>query len=163
MRFFLIFYLACLCCCHIGFDASSLISQSSFQCLRNSGMDFVVMRGYRSIGSVDANACSTLKNGEAEGFLTHTYIFPCTNVDPSQQIDDLISGLNGCPYDLIFIDVEKYAWKDKSFNRNFLTQMIDHLIFRTGRCDIYTSISQWSEIVGLDFTYGSKCGLWWAS
>ena len=163
MKFLIILSLLYLGCSHIGIDASSLISQSSFQCMKNSGMDFAVMRGYRSSGSVDPNACASLKNAQAAGLSTHTYIFPNTNGDPSQQIDAIISGLSGCGYSYIFIDVEQYDWKDQSFNRNFLKTMIDHLVSRTGRCDIYTNKVQWGGIVGLDYTYGSKCGLWWAS
>ena len=127
-------------------------------------MDFAAIRGYRSTGAIDPNACSTLKNAQSVGFGTETYIFPCVPCgNPGGQIDAIISGLSGCPYNRIFIDVEPLQWKTIDENRKFLTTMIDTLVARKGRCDIYTSISQWSEIVGLDFTYGSKCGLWWAS
>jgi hypothetical protein len=39
-----------------GVDVAELVSTSSWTCIKNNGMDFAIMRAYRSNGVVDANA-----------------------------------------------------------------------------------------------------------
>ena len=42
-----------------GIDVSTLVSQSTFECLKGAGIDFVIVRGYRSTGERDSCACSS--------------------------------------------------------------------------------------------------------
>lgn len=37
-----------------GVDVSTLVSQSAFECMKGSGIDFVIVRGYQSIGELDS-------------------------------------------------------------------------------------------------------------
>ena len=147
---------------HKGLDIPDLISDEGFKCYIENGFDFTVFRGYRSLGDVDPNACSNLKKASQYGFKTDVYFFPCVpKGNPAKQIDDMITGLQGCPYSRIFLDIEEWAWTTKDANREFITILIDTLIQKTGRCDIYTNKYEWNIIVGSDFTYGSKCSLWY--
>jgi len=41
-----------------GVDISSLVETSDFQCLLGKGYSFMVMRGYRSSGTIDSNVIS---------------------------------------------------------------------------------------------------------
>jgi len=61
-----------------GVDISALLSSSSASCLKSSGYETIIPRGFRSTGVVDTNGCTSLKNAQAAG-ITHRdiYIFPC--------------------------------------------------------------------------------------
>ena len=149
---------------HTGFDAADPISDSNFQCFINSGYDFVIFRGYRSNGQVEPSACDNLNKAQKAGISNrNVYLFhcvPCGN--PTNQVNTMINALSGCPYDRIFLDIEQFQWKTKDQNRVFVTGLIDALINAKSECHIYTNKSQWETLFGLDFTYGSKCKLWYA-
>jgi len=84
-----------------GIDVSSVVSVSSFQCLSGVGITSVVVRAYRSSGSIDSNACTTLNNANAAGFrYRDAYIFPCPTcgTTPASQINDMVQYLQStCP------------------------------------------------------------------
>ena len=40
----------------LGVDASQLISQSTYQCIKNKGYKFAIIRAFRSYGAVDGKA-----------------------------------------------------------------------------------------------------------
>lgn len=41
--------------CALGVDVSQLYSTSIYQCIKNSGYSFLVIRGYCSFGGVDSH------------------------------------------------------------------------------------------------------------
>jgi hypothetical protein len=41
--------------CALGVDVSQLYSTSVYQCIKNSGYSFLVIRGYCSYGAVDSH------------------------------------------------------------------------------------------------------------
>lgn len=55
---------------------SSLVSKSSFDCMKKAGIEFGVMRCFTELGSVDPNCKDTVKNGHAAGLEMDAYFFP---------------------------------------------------------------------------------------
>ena len=61
-----------------GIDVSSLAYSSDFKCLKDDGYDFLIVRGYLSIGKPDSNAIHTIANAREGGFeYIDVYMFPC--------------------------------------------------------------------------------------
>ena len=80
--------------CLLGLDMTGQKTTANFQCLKNSGFDFVVIRGFRSLGILDGNATQSLINAKSVGFITDIYMFPCRGKNASAQVDELIKGIN---------------------------------------------------------------------
>lgn len=108
-----------------GVDVSSVVSTSSFQCLAGAGITSIVMRAYRSSGSVDTNACTTLNNAKAGG-IPHrdAYLFPCPTCGTSaqKQISDMVNYLTGtCPSawsGRLWLDIEGSSYWTGSYSSN---------------------------------------------
>ena len=91
------FLLLIICCCHVseaakGIDVSSLVYPKDFECLKNQGYDFLIVRGYRSVGSPDPNAIHTIANAREAGFkYIDVYLFPCPRCSKSasEQVDEM--------------------------------------------------------------------------
>lgn len=58
-----------------GVDVST--SVADFGCLKRTGVEFVIVRGYRSIGAVDLNGIETFRKGKESGMEMGLYMFPC--------------------------------------------------------------------------------------
>ena len=75
-----------------GIDVSTLVYSTGFKCLKNDGYDFLIVRGYRSIGKPDANAIHTIANARNAGFkYIDVYMFPCPrcNKTASEQVKEM--------------------------------------------------------------------------
>lgn len=73
--------------CVLGLDMAGEKTTANFQCLKSAGFDFVVIRGYRSLGILDAAATQSLINAKSAGFATDIYMFPCRGKSASDQVD----------------------------------------------------------------------------
>jgi hypothetical protein len=73
--------------CTQGVDVSQLFPTSTFQCLKNNGMSFAIIRGYCSFGGIDHNVVQGLTNAKAAGLVTDIYMFPCRGKGGSAQVD----------------------------------------------------------------------------
>jgi GH25 family lysozyme M1 (1,4-beta-N-acetylmuramidase) len=91
-----------------GIDLSTLTSVENFKCLiDNYGVNFMVMRGYRSYGAIDPNVRTVLQNAQDAGiYFTDVYLFPCRSKSPVDQANELIDHLGDMFYGYIWIDVE---------------------------------------------------------
>ena len=75
-----------------GIDVSTLVYPKDFECLKNDGYDFLIVRGYRSLGSPDPDAIHTIANARQAGFkYIDVYMFPCPRCSKSAstQVDDM--------------------------------------------------------------------------
>jgi GH25 family lysozyme M1 (1,4-beta-N-acetylmuramidase) len=72
----------------IGVDVSQSVTQAQFECLKDNGYRFVIVRAYRNNGVIDANSAQTIKNARAAGLnQVDAYLFPCISCgDASQQV-----------------------------------------------------------------------------
>ncbi|XP_062498881.1 uncharacterized protein LOC134176211 [Corticium candelabrum] len=148
-----------------GVDVSQPTSQSAFSCLKNNGYSYAIVRAHYSDGGVDKNAVETVANAWSAG-MSHVdvYLFPCYSCgDPGGQVRETVDYLrdHGTKYGMLWLDIERSSWSgDKSANQKFFSDMLLAAKLRkvTG---VYTSESQWSEIMGDDYTKGSSSQLWY--
>lgn len=67
-----------------GVDVSTLVYSTGFKCLKDDGYDFVIVRGYESIGKPDSDAIHTIANAREAGFENiDVYMFPCPRCSKS--------------------------------------------------------------------------------
>eukprot|EP00331_Platyophrya_macrostoma_P014079 CAMPEP_0176433454 /NCGR_PEP_ID=MMETSP0127-20121128/16031_1 /TAXON_ID=938130 /ORGANISM="Platyophrya macrostoma, Strain WH" /LENGTH=216 /DNA_ID=CAMNT_0017815883 /DNA_START=86 /DNA_END=736 /DNA_ORIENTATION=+ len=152
-----------------GGDVSEYYSAATFECCRNNGWDFVIVRSYCSYGGVDSNAPATLRQAAAAGLPYHdVYHFPCKSQSASEQVQadyDHVKGLFG----MMWFDIETNpspgcGWSsDKADNCAFLGSLISagrNLGIHMG---VYASAYMWSSIMG-DCNVGADNGLslWYA-
>ncbi len=76
----------------IGVDVSQSVSQAQFECLKDNGYKFVIVRAYRNNGVIDSNSAQTIRNARAAGLnQVDAYLFPCISCgDASQQVREEI-------------------------------------------------------------------------
>jgi len=161
-----------------GVDVSSLYSSSDYSCLHGQGISFVIPRAYRSSGSPDPNACSTIKAAHAGGIqFVDVYIFPCpTCGNPQGQISSMVSALKsaGCSqtnstsqgssgWGQIWLDIEgtQYWTSSESSNQAFYNGMVAEAKALGIPVGVYSSASQWNPIFGSGFN-GGGLQLWLA-
>ena len=75
-----------------GLDVSTLVYPKDFECLKNAGYGFLIVRGYRSYGSPDPEAIHTIANARQAGFkYIDVYMFPCPKCakSASAQVDEM--------------------------------------------------------------------------
>ena len=67
-----------------GIDVSTLVYPDTFKCLKEQGYEFLIVRGYRSLGSPDPDAIHTIANAFQAGFkYVDVYMFPCPKCSKS--------------------------------------------------------------------------------
>ena len=156
-----------------GLDISTTLSVSAADCFKNYGYDWIAPRAYESIGAVDTQVCTSLKNADTAGFsLRDAYMFPCPTCSKSAatQVSEAISHLNGCGTGVwskwLWLDIEAASlWKGSSTaNRSWYQQLVDACNSHAGvTCGIYGSYYQWEDIFGsAGYCYGSNLPLWYA-
>jgi len=59
----------------LGIDLSA--GFNNFDCVRQSGYEFAIGRGYMSYGAVDYTGLQNLRNARAAGLIADAYFFPC--------------------------------------------------------------------------------------
>ena len=89
----------------LGVDVSQLFSTSTYQCMKNNGYTFAIIRGYCSYGGVDANIISNLNNARAAGLITDIYMFPCRGKSASAQVDQMMSAISSNLYGMVWLDI----------------------------------------------------------
>ena len=63
---------------HYGVDVNIEITTTIASCFQSSGIEYVVPRGYRSVGSVDTLVCTSIINAYKIGIERRdVYMFPC--------------------------------------------------------------------------------------
>jgi len=154
-----------------GVDVSTAVSASTFQCMKSSSPSYnwVVVRAYRSSGSVDPNACTTLNNARTAGISAlDAYIFPCPTCTTTGafQVAATVSNLRSCASSswsgFLWLDIEgtQYWSTSTSTNQAFFQSMVSGCSTAGIRCGVYTSSSQWSPIMGT-YSGGSTMKLWY--
>lgn len=140
--------------CVLGVDVSQLFSTSTYQCMKNSGYQFAIIRGYCSYGGVDAHVVNNLQNAKAAGLITDIYMFPCRGKSASAQVDQMVAAISANLYGMVWIDVETNpspgcGWgTDYNGNCAFLTEVINRIKYHGKKPAIYASQYMWQSIMG---------------
>ena len=102
-----LFLVACVLC-SFGVDMSTLTTLDNLKCLRQQySVNFLVMRAYRSYGSIDPNAKAMIQLARDAGIdFVDVYFFPCPTKDPETQAQEMLTELSNSTYNNIWVDVE---------------------------------------------------------
>ena len=155
-----------------GGDISQAYGTSTFQCAKNNGWEFVIIRSYCSYGGVDPNVVNTLAAAKAGGIQYHDiYHFPCYGkISASQQIQDDINNVGLGNFGTIWMDIETnpspgcgYS-SDQAANCQFLADLISAAKGMGATVGVYSSVYEWGQTVGAGCTAGADAGvpLWYA-
>lgn len=140
--------------CVLGVDVSQLFSTATYQCIKNNGYSFVIIRGYCSFGGLDNNAVSNLNNARAAGLITDIYMFPCRGKSATAQVDQMMAAISNNLYGMVWIDVETNpssgcGWgSDHTGNCNFIIETINRIKSHGKVPAIYSSKVMWTNIMG---------------
>lgn len=141
--------------CTLGVDVSQLYSTATYQCMKSSGYDFAIIRGYCSYGGVDHNVVQGLQNAKAANLITDIYMFPCRGKSGTAQVDEMMNAISGSLYGMVWIDIETNpspgcSWEGHDANSNCaFTQEIINRIKAHGKVPaIYASAYMWQTIFG---------------
>ncbi|CAF1273615.1 unnamed protein product [Adineta ricciae] len=149
----------------IGVNVYQKVSQEQFECLKDKGYEFVIVRTYRKNGVVDRNSAITIKNARAAGF-THVdgYLLPCISCgDPSQQIFTTIDYLKdeNADIDMLWLDIQGKWYNDTESNIQFLQDLILEMTTSGIKHGICTSPFQWITIMNNARQFSSESSLWY--
>ncbi|CAG9314781.1 unnamed protein product [Blepharisma stoltei] len=144
-------------------DTAALGSYTQWRCIAQSGVPAAIVRGYTSSGNVDPNVYQNIQNAFSASIDVGVYMFPCFPCgNPAQQAQDLVTALQGQTYNSVWIDVETYLWSSNvQTNQAFITTLANTLKSLGQTVGIYTSRTEWSTIVGLNWSGVSWAGLWY--
>ncbi|EGC32614.1 hypothetical protein DICPUDRAFT_81570 [Dictyostelium purpureum] len=151
-----------------GIDISQAASVGFFQCAKNAGFDFAIVRGYCSTGEIDPNGAQSIINARDAGVeYVDSYLFPCSSCgNGAGQAVSLVNHLKdtGANFGMIWLDIEGpglYWGDDQGANQAFFNELISGLESVGAHIGIYTSESQWIPIMG-DWAGGASYPLWYA-
>ena len=157
-----------------GPDWQNNFSVSDLQCLKSTGIEFLIIRGWQKYGAMDIHAVDSLKRANQVGFETiDTYLFPCRSMSAQDQVAQLVGNLTqaGSKYGKIWLDIEENPWEgcgwDKfSFESNcqYIADLLAELRRQGQTPGIYASHYEWVTLLGND-TYCSNytdVPLWYA-
>lgn len=157
--------------CKLGLDVAGAFSVENLQCFRNEGFSFVVVRGFRSTGTLDTAATQTLTNAKAVGLATDVYMFPCRGKSPAGQVGELVAGIPSSLYETVWIDIEtnpsagcSWAGYEANSNCQYLNDIINALRSNGKNIGVFSSGFMWNSIFGNRAACPSVAGypLWYA-
>ena len=141
--------------CVLGVDVSQLFTTSTFQCMKNNGYSFAIIRGYCSFGGIDTHAVQSLTNAKSAGLITDIYMFPCRGKSATAQVDEMIEKIPGNLYGMVWIDIESnpssgcsWSGHDANSNCQFVNDIINRIKAKGKHPGIYASAYQWQTIFG---------------
>ncbi|KAA0146913.1 hypothetical protein FNF31_01412 [Cafeteria roenbergensis] len=152
-----------------GMDVSALVTADQYKCLKGKGIDFSIVRAWRSYGGFDSNARASVSNAWAGGMKNvDVYLFPCTSKSASDQVAGTVSGMKGVKYGQIWIDVETNPSSGCGWGSNlaqncaYIGQLLDAVKSHGIKPGVYASPYMWGKIAGSSCTIGKNYPLWWA-
>jgi hypothetical protein len=140
--------------CVLGVDVSQLFPVSAYQCLKNNGYHFAIIRGYYSFGAVDVHVVDNLHNAKAAGLTTDIYMFPCRSKSASAQVDQMMAAISGSLYGMVWLDIEtnespNCGWgTNYAANCDYVNELISRIKSHGKVPAIYASAYMWQSIMG---------------
>lgn len=142
--------------CTKGVDVSQPFSVATYQCFKNNGVSFVIIRGYCSYGGVDSHAVEGLQNAHSAGIpYIDTYMFPCRGKSATAQVNELFSSVSSSLYGMVWLDIEtnpstgcSWAGHDAASNCAYVTELVNAIKAKGKNPGIYASIYMWESIMG---------------
>jgi len=150
-----------------GVDLSDPCSSTGFNCLVKSGYNYAIIRAWRSSGTWDPDCSANINNALNAGLSpVDVYMFPRPKgASGASQATQLLNNLQNTRFNgTIWFDVEQESpyWSTQSANQQFFNDVISTLQNAGASVGIYTSKSQWTEVMGSSFQGGSNLPLWYS-
>jgi len=150
-----------------GVDVSDSCSQSGFSCLQRAGYNYAIVRGWRSSGTFDPDCGANIDAATAAGMSpVDVYMFPRPKgASGVSQATSLWNSLQNTNFrGTIWFDVEQESpyWSTTAANQKFFNDVVNTLQGFGATVGIYTSKSQWTEIMGSSFQGGANLPLWYS-
>jgi hypothetical protein len=149
-----------------GVDVSQLYSVSAWQCVRNYGYKFAIIRCFCSTGNPDHNCPQSVSNAWSGG-MEHVdiYMFPCPQCgNAKSQVQSLYNHAKNIKYGQMWLDVEgpQYWLGSTTKNRAFMNDLANAAksIFGSKLGGIYTNKNQWDSLMG-NWDGWKSLKLWW--
>lgn len=150
---------------NVGIDVSQSVSKEQFECLKDNGYKFVIVRAYRNNGVVDSNSAQTIKNARAAGLeKVDAVLLPCISCgDASQQVIETIDYLKdeNARVDMIWLDVEGRWNRNIDVNIQFIDELTQQISSFGIKFGIYTTKSNWVSIMNNSTKFASNSSLWY--
>ena len=150
-----------------GVDVSQPFSTSTYQCMKNNGVVFSIIRGYCSYGGVDSHAVAGLQAAKAAGLITDIYMFPCRGKSASAQVNEMFNSISSSLFGMVWIDVETNpssgcGWTGD--NCGYITELVNAIKAHGKVPGIYSSQYMWTTIMGGRYNCPSLASqqLWYA-
>jgi len=155
----------CLTTAFLGVDVSSSVSESDWNCLKQNGYTYAIVRAWRSTGSPDPDAAASIKAANEAGVATDVYFFPdYAEGNPTGQVQQAHSFLtsNSIKYGTMWIDIEQPPdWGNCAENYNFLSNLTSEAKSLGMSIGIYVSANFWSSMLCNSKDFGNL-QLWYA-
>ena len=134
-----------------GVDVSQPFSTATYQCMKNNGVSFAIIRGYCSYGGVDSHAVAGLQAARAAGLVTDIYMFPCRGKSATAQVNEMFSAIPSNLWGMVWIDVETNpssgcGWTGD--NCGYITELVNAIKAHGKTPGIYSSAYMWQTIMG---------------
>ena len=132
-------------------------------CFEKQDVHFLAVRCFTSVGIPDPNCKASLMNAKKAKMISDIYMVPCIKCgNPAKQAEQAIKNAGGEKYEYIWVNVEGTQWnKDKNENRKFLTEIVHSITHLGKHPGIYTSATDWANIMGADWDAMIEHPLWY--
>jgi GH25 family lysozyme M1 (1,4-beta-N-acetylmuramidase) len=155
-----------------GVDVSEPVSNSAATCMiQKNNKTFSVTRCWESLNHFDANCPATLAAFEQAKIQADIYMFPCSFASATDQLNELQGNITASKsvFNFMWFDVEtnplqRCAWSTSNLTANcdYMNELIQAALsnpFFSNRTGIYTSVHEWSMLMGTSCTVGADAGL----
>ncbi|TNV75744.1 hypothetical protein FGO68_gene141 [Halteria grandinella] len=157
-----------------GPDWANNFSVQDLQCLKSTGIEFLIIRGWQKYGAMDNTTINAHANANKVGFdWVDTYLFPCRTMNATDQVNQLVANLTQAKaqFGKIWLDVEinpwpGCGWDTFSFESNceFLKELVQAVRNANQTVGIYSSHYEWTSLFGTDTacSHFTDVPLWYA-
>ena len=136
-----------------GVDIENAVVFTSIQCLVNAGVDFMVVRGYTDMGSVEDSAIANLRFIQNIGIPGDIYMGSCRGRDATTQANDMMDSIPANLYNKVWITVQKNQnqgcdWGSfpSAGNCEYLKQLLAAVKARGKEVGIFSDYYSWQSI-----------------
>jgi len=149
----------------LGVDVSGPCN--NWGCILSSGYTYGIVRAWKSTGAWDTDAPANIAAAQNAGLNpVDVYMFPRPKgASGASQATALWNQLQQTTFNsTIWFDIEQESpyWSTVAANQQFFNDVVSTFQSLGANVGIYTSKSQWTQIMGNSFTGGSSLPLWYS-
>ncbi|MED7947403.1 GH25 family lysozyme [Streptomyces sp. BE20] len=150
----------------IGAETSTLVSLSSYGCLKANGYSEAIIRAYQTVARVDPNFTASARNAQDAGLAVDALIQATTQA-PATAAADVAQYIKDAQLTVgttwLSVEAAGHYWSaDKNANRTVLNNLVTAGKAAGLTIGIYTSADNWAQTFGADFTDHSALPLLYA-